>query len=113
MKMEIAEVADGILNVVLAGRLDTAGVGSIETRLTASIVPRGARAMVDLSQVEFAASLAMRMFITIARAVGRKNGKLVLYAPQPLVRQVFETASLHDIVPICADEAAARAAARA
>ena len=113
MKMEIGEIADGIVNITLAGRLDTAGVGSIETRLTASIVPRAARAMVDLTQVEFAGSLAIRMFITIARAVGRKNGKLVLYAPQPAVRQVFETAALQDIIPICADEPAARAAARA
>src|SRR5579872_2331538 len=106
MKMELAEVEDGIVNVTLAGRLDTPGVSGIETRLTASIVPRAARAIVDLSQVEFAGSLAIRMFITLSRAVGRRNGKLVLYAPQPSVRQVFEAASLNEIVPICEDERA-------
>jgi len=112
MKLEIAEPVDGVVNVALIGRLDTPGVDKIETKLTASLVPRGARAIVDLSQVEFAGSLAIRMFITIAKALARNNGKLVLYAPQPLLQQVFETASLNDIVPIRADAATAAALAR-
>ena len=112
MKMEMTE-ADGVVNVALAGRLDTAGVDKIETKLTAGVVPRGARTIVDLSQVEFAGSLAIRMFISIAKAVAKKSGKLVLYAPQPLVQQVFETASLADIVPISTDAASATALARA
>jgi len=112
MKMEIVEPRDDIVNVALIGRLDTPGVEQIETRLTASLVPRGARAIIDLSQVEFVGSLGIRMFITIAKALARKQGKLVLYAPQPLVQQVFETTSLHDIVPISPDAGAASAVAR-
>jgi anti-anti-sigma factor len=111
MKMETSET-DGILHVSLVGRLDTTGVGNIETRLTASLVPRGARAIIDLSQVEFVGSLAIRMFLTIARTLDRKNGKLVLYAPQPLVQQVFDTAAVSDIIPIRADAATAAVAAR-
>jgi anti-sigma B factor antagonist len=113
MKMETAEGTNGIVSVKLIGRLDTPGVGNIETRLTASVVPRGARAIIDLSEVEFVGSLAIRMFITIAKALGRRNGKLVLYAPQPLVGQVLETASLNDIVPIRADADSAVAVASA
>jgi anti-sigma B factor antagonist len=113
MKMETAEAPEGIVNVTLIGRLDTPGVGNIETKLTASVVPRAARAIIDLSQVDFLGSLGIRMFITIAKALARKNGKLVLYAPQPLVQQVLETASLNEIVPIRADADAAVAVARA
>src|SRR5262249_25105833 len=107
MKMEISEIADGLINVALIGRLDTPAVDQTETRLTGSVVPRGARTMVDLSQVEFVGSLAIRMFITIAKALARKNGKLVLYAPQPLVQQVLATVSLDTLVPIAADSTAA------
>jgi len=113
MDMQTAELADGLLSVALTGRLDTQGVTEIETRFTASIVPRGTRAVVDLSQVTFCGSLAIRMFISVARAVAKRNGKLVLFAPQPLVNQVFETVSLGELVPIQPDLPSATAAARA
>jgi anti-sigma B factor antagonist len=111
MKMEITETSGGLVNVALAGRLDSPGVESIELKLTAQTVPRGARALVDLAAVEFVGSLAIRMFITLARALAKRNGVLVLHSPQPLVRQVFETVALHEIIPVHADAAAAAAAA--
>jgi anti-sigma B factor antagonist len=112
MQMQIEDAGQGVVNVALNGRLDTPGVGRIETRLTAQIVPRGTRAIIDLSQVEFVGSLAIRMFITIARAVARNGGKLVLYGAQPPVAQVFETTSLNDIVPVRPDASTAAAVAR-
>jgi len=112
MQMQLGDAGEGVLNVSLAGRLDTPGVDRIETQLTAHLVPRGSRAIVDLSQVSFLGSGGIRMFITIARALGRKGGKLVLYGAQPLVAQVLETTSLNDIVPVRGDAAAAVEAAR-
>jgi anti-anti-sigma factor len=113
MQMQVGDVGEGLLNVSLNGRLDTPGVDQIETQLTANLVPRGARAILDLSQVTFVASGGIRLFITVARALGRKGGKLVLYGAQPLVAQVLETTSLNDIVPVRSDAASAAAAARA
>jgi anti-anti-sigma regulatory factor len=52
------------------------------------------------------------MFITIARALGRKGGRLVLYGAQPLVAEVLETTSLNDIVPVRADATTAATVAR-
>jgi anti-anti-sigma factor len=112
MHMQIGDAGEGVLNVMLVGRLDTPGVDSIETQLTAHLVPRGVRAIVDLSQVAFLGSGGIRMFITIARALNRKGGKLVLYGAQPLVAEVLQTTSLNDIVPIRADATAAAAVAR-
>ncbi len=112
MQLQLADAGHGVLNVLLVGRLDTPGVDRIETQLTAHLVPRGARAMIDLSQVTFIGSGGIRMFITIARALGRKGGKLVLYGAQPLVAQVFETTSLNDIVPVRSDVSAAAATVR-
>jgi anti-anti-sigma factor len=109
--MTITDGAGGILEVALGGRLDTPGVAQIELRFTASLVPRAARAIVDLSKVEFIGSMGIRMFITVARALARKQGKLILYAPQPLVREVFDTVSLGEIIPVKADSSAALAAA--
>ena len=107
MQMTCTDVGDDVVRLVLTGRLDSPGVDRVETRLTAAVVPRGASALIDLSEVEFAGSMAIRMFITLARALGKKGRKLVLYAPQPLVDQVFESASLRDLIPIEADADAA------
>jgi len=112
MKMDITE-DDGVVKVGLVGRLDTPGVDAVEPRFTAAVVPRGARAVVDLSGVEFIGSLGLRMLITIARALSRRNGKMILYEPQLFVAQVLETASLGDIIPVQPDAASAVAAARA
>jgi anti-anti-sigma factor len=111
MKMDITE-DDGVVKVGLVGRLDTPGVDAIETRFTAAVCPRGARTVVDLSGVEFIGSLGLRMLITIARTLSRKNGKLVLYGPQSFVAQVLETASLGDIIPVQPDAASAVAAVK-
>lgn len=113
MQMQVGNAGEEILNVSLNGRLDTPGVDQIETQLTAHLVPRGARAILDLSQVTFLASGGIRMFITIAKSLARKGGKLVLYGAQPLVAQVLEATSLSDIVPVRADAASAFAVARA
>ena len=85
MQIQLGDTVDGVLNLALIGRLDTPGVDRIETKLTAHLVPRGGHATIDLSQVTFMGSGGIRMFITIARALGRKGGRLVLYGAQPLV----------------------------
>ena len=43
--------------------------------------------------------------------MNKRGSKLVLYAPQSLVSQLFDTVSLRDIIPVEADQAAARRAA--
>jgi anti-anti-sigma factor len=112
MQLQMEEAVEGVLNLALIGRLDTPGVDQIETVLTAQLVPRGARAIVDLSQVTFVGSGGIRMFITIARTLARRGGRLALYGAQPLVAEVFATTSLNTIVPVRADAPAAAAAAR-
>lgn len=112
MKMEIADTADGLVNVTLIGRLDATAAGRIEPQLVESLVPRAARAIVNLAQLEFIGSTGLRMFIGIARDLGRNNGKLVLYSPQPWVNVMFTTAALHSIIPVCPDAASAAVAAR-
>ena len=112
MEMEITEISGGLINVALNGRLDSPGVDRVETKFTAALVPKGALATVDLSKVEFVGSMGIRMFISVARALAKKQGKLVLYAPQPLVLDVFDTVSLGDIIPVERDAAAAIARAQ-
>ena len=110
MDMDIIDLTDDLKKIVLSGRLDTPGVDQVETRFTAAIVPGGKSAIVDLSGVEFIASMGIRMFIAVARTLSVKEGNIALYAPQELVKEVFDNVSMGDIVPIAATEDEAIAA---
>jgi len=112
MEMKVKDGDDGIVAVALVGRLDTPGVSGIELRFTATLVPRAARTVVDMSEVDFIGSMGIRMLISVARALAKKQGKLVLFSPQPLVEEVFNTVSLREIISVLPDAASALAAAR-
>ena len=106
--MQVTAVDDNITKVSLNGRLDTLGVGQIETSFTATLVPSGKSAIVDLSGVQFVASMGIRMLISVARAMRQRQAKLAIYNPTSLVQEVFDTARLSDIIPIGRDEDDAR-----
>jgi anti-anti-sigma factor len=106
MEMEVTYSQD-VARVKLRGRLDTPGVDGIETKFTASVVPDARTAVVDLSEVSFIASMGLRMFIGIAKALKQKGATMVLYAPQTQVSEIFATVLLSNIVPVVADEAEA------
>ena len=110
--MQINHSEAGSITVVeLDGRLDTAGVGAIETPFAAMTAAAGRAAIVDLSKVSFLASLGVRLFISTARAVERKGHKLVLFGATPAVTEIIETMGLEEIVPVVATRAKALARA--
>jgi anti-sigma B factor antagonist len=100
-------VHENLARVKLRGRLDTPGVDQIASKFTSSVVPDGKHTVVDLSEVVFIASMGLRLFISIAKALKRQNARMVLFAPQSQVNEVFDTVMLGDLVPIVADEAEA------
>ena len=107
MQIEITEVGDDLRQVTLTGRLDTPGVLGIEPRFVTGLVPGGKNAIVDLSQVDFIASMGIRMFISVARNMKEHHAKLALYAPQPRVDEVLESAAFRQLGPVCKDAAEA------
>ena len=112
MEMKQTDVAADVLGISLHGRLDTPGVDDVETAFTDTATRAGRHVLVDLSDVEFVGSMGLRMFISVAKALSKKKSKLVLYGARPLVKDVFDTVSLGDIVPVADDADAARRAAR-
>ena len=110
MEMDISDLGENTIKIGLNGRLDTPGVDQVETRFTASVVPDGRNAVVDMTNVEFIASMGIRMFISVARSLSAKDAGLALYASQDLVNEVFDTVSLHDIIPVCGSQDEALAA---
>jgi anti-sigma B factor antagonist len=111
MDMQVEELDGGVTNVVLRGRLDTVGAGVIDLKFNA--VAGSKRAIVvDLSAVDFLASLGIRVLIIGAKAVKNKGGKLVLLSPDENVHSVLKTAGIEQLIPVMFDRSAAIAAVR-
>ncbi|MFN8830625.1 MAG: STAS domain-containing protein [Labrys sp. (in: a-proteobacteria)] len=106
MGMTISDLDGGVTKIALAGRMDTTGAGEVELQFS---VASGARRkiVVDLSAVEIMTSLAVRILLMGARTVKSKGGKMALYAPVPTVATVLTMAGVDQLIPLCADEAAA------
>ncbi len=111
MQIDCSDV-DGFQCIRLSGRLDTAGVGNGELGFTAMAATASKPVIVDLGEVSFIASLAVRMFISTARAAARKGGKLVLFGANAAVTEIIETMGLDEIVAVAPDQAGALALAR-
>ncbi|WP_020177379.1 STAS domain-containing protein [Methyloferula stellata] len=112
MDMVVDELDGGITNVALRGRLDTTGAQTID--MPFSVIAGAKRAViVDLSEVDFLASLGIRVLLTSAKAVQRKGGKLALVAPEGNVLMVLKTAGMETLIPIFPERTAAIAAVAA
>ena len=106
--MELQHIDLGeVRKIILAGRLDSAGVDRIEIQFSALIVPAGKSTVVDMGGVSFLASLGVRMLIATTRALSRKGAKLVLFNPTAAVTEIIETMGFDDIVPVVATESEA------
>ena len=112
MDMIVEELEGGVTNVTLKGRLDTLGAETVDLRL--SVIAGAKRAVViDLSNVDFLASLGIRVLLTSAKSVQRKGGKLVIFVPEGNVLAVLKTAGMETLIPLFQDRIAALAAVAA
>ncbi len=109
--MDIAydELTPQSRRIRLNGRLDLKGTGEIEARFASLTGSDSRNILVDMSGVDFLASIGMRLLLTNAKAKARQGGKMVLVAPKAMVWEALETAGLDTLIPIYADEAAALA----
>jgi anti-anti-sigma factor len=113
VEMSINPVEDRLVKVTFSGRLDAAAVDRVETRFVASVVPNGNSAIIDLSELEYIATLGVRMLVTVARSLRMKQAKMALYGVDEPVKWLFDTIALQQLVEICATEAEALAMVRA
>ena len=103
--MEIASeiLEDSITKIELTGRLDLQGNQSIEMKLTSLAATQKAGVVIDMSGVEFLASIGMRTLISNAKAQAHRGGEIVLCNLQPLVKDVLTTSGVDSIIQIFDD----------
>jgi anti-anti-sigma factor len=109
MPIAIQDLEGGVTKVVLSGRIDIAGAHEIDMPM--SVIAGSRRAVViDLTAVDFMASMGLRSLVITGKSILGKGGKVVLYGPQPAVEEVITTTGIQDLMDIHHDEAQAIAA---
>ncbi len=113
MDIEVQQLGENLSCVRLSGRMDSAGVDKGDLRFSATVVSPGRNAIVDLSGVEFLASMGIRLLITSARALKLKGAQMVLFGPNEMVGTVLDHVAIDQIIPVVAsqDQAIAQLAA--
>ena len=100
MEIHYSELDNGIGLINLSGRLDIIGTGEIETKFAGYCAGEKARVIVDVSGIEFLASIGIRLLILTAKSIASRGGKMTLLNPIPDVLYVLELTGIPAIIPI-------------
>jgi len=108
MQFESQILDDQILKISLDGRLDIEGTQKIDLKFTALTNGTKAAILIDMNQVSFLASIGIRTLLSCAKAASAKGGMMVLFNPQPLIRDVLETSGVATLLATTDDLDAAK-----
>ena len=100
MILQVIRSDDELTHVKLSGRVDLAGIGDLDREFTRQTVPRRKPVIVDISDVDYIASIGLRMLVTAAKALDKFGARMVLLNPHPDVEDVLRTAGFDKVMPI-------------
>ena len=100
MELHVIREDDELTHLAIKGKMDIMGLVGMELKFTAHTVSRRKPTLVDLSEVEFIASLGLRLLISAAKGLRMHGAKMVLLNPQPSVENVLTTSGFDETMPI-------------
>ena len=103
MELQVIREDDDLTHLGIKGRMDMMGLEGIELKFTAHTVSRRKPTLIDLSGVEFIASLGLRLLVSAAKGLKRHGATMILLSPQPSVENVLRASGIDEIMPIVHD----------
>jgi anti-sigma B factor antagonist len=94
---------DGVMVIKMPSRLDAVGVASIENQFSEAITSHKGKVLVDMSGVNFVASLALRMLLTNLKTSQGLGGDLCLSGLQPQIAEIFRKSRFDTLFKIYPD----------
>jgi anti-anti-sigma factor len=112
MPISYDDVGDKLRRIVITGRLDMPGTDSVASKLEELIAAPKKGVVVDLSSVNFLASIGIRALITSAKAVQQRGGRMVLVVNGgSSVLMSLEATGVDQLIPVFKNTADAERAA--
>ena len=95
------DISEDLRRIMITGRLDTPGTNEISADLKKLAATSHRGVIVDLSGVEFAASIAIGQLIVNAREAKNRGGHMVLVAnPHSAVMMSLTTTGIDRVIPV-------------
>ena len=85
---------DGKVCVALQGELDTQACARFQEDIADLLAAPPAEVELDLSELEYIASMGIRIFISLLKAVHAVGGSLKATNPSPAIREIFDVTGL-------------------
>ena len=104
MELNLIERDEDVTFIQLVGALDLDGVFEIQTKFHALAGGQGRPAIVDMSQVDYVASMGIRMLVSSARNLYKAGAKMVLLNPRPMVEEAMTQIGIENVSPIVRSE---------
>ena len=114
MPISHEDVSDTFRRITLTGRLDSRGADEIAVKFAALSTAEKRRVVVDLTGIDFLASIGIRALLGNAKALQQKGGRMVLFVGgNTAVTRTLEATGIDTLIPMYADAAEAEKAALA
>src|SRR5215475_7561538 len=94
VELQFNEMPNGIRVLKLIGTLDIVGTGEIETKFTGYCAGDKPLVVVDLSEVDFLASIGIRLLTINAKSIASRGGKMAIIRPIPEVQNALEVTGI-------------------
>ena len=99
--MEITHnMENEILIFAIKGRLDAATAPIAEETIKEKLAENTNRLLFDLSELEYLSSGGLRVILSAAKEIRRREGKVALAELKPYVYEIFEVSGFTDLIPI-------------
>jgi anti-anti-sigma factor len=109
MPYNVTHLAGDVVCIAVRGRLDIEGTQAVEPGFSYLATVKAELIVIDLGDLDFLASIGIRLILTAARAQAARGGRMVLAAPQARVRKVLVNAGVDQLISVFDDVEAARA----
>jgi anti-anti-sigma factor len=100
MEIQYGELDKDIRLIKLIGKLDIIGTGEIETKFAGYCTGDKVRVVVDISEVDFLASIGIRLLTLTAKSVASRGGRMALVKPTSEVHRVLEITGIPAMIPV-------------
>jgi anti-sigma B factor antagonist len=114
MSISYEDVGEDLRRIVISGRLDIPGTDAVATKLTALTDAPKKGVVIDLTGLQFLASIGIRALISSAKTVKQRGGKMALVVSGgSSVRMSLEATGVNELIPVFGSAADAEKAALA
>ncbi len=101
LEMEISQKEEnGILSFTIIGRLDADSSPEAEKVVHDALESQTTRVLFDLASLEYLSSAGLRVLLSTAKEMRRRDGKFVLCSLNEFVKELFDVSGFQSLIPI-------------